>query len=269
MNLNLASRFLKEHWRSGSIVALSVILYALLIGSIAPVFLEDPSFKQLFQQYPKGLLAFLAGSTEGDLFSTEGFWSAEFLQLWWIVIVGGLLMAYAAGLVAKDMDQGTIEVVLTQPVSRVSLVLSRFAGLAVYALALVLITVVAILVTTLIFGMELKTAGLFAVGVNALIFLLTIASITLLISVIVSGRGRAVVWGVAVVLVSHLLNALGTLNETVKEFGWLSLFNYYKPQAALARGRVDWPDVLVLLAIFSVCLVLAVIIFKRKDISVT
>jgi len=269
LNLNLTTRFLKDHWRSALIVGLSVILYAALIGSLAPEFLDNPAFKKIIEQYPKAILAYLAGGTGGlNLFSYPGFWSAEFLQLWWVVMVGGLIIAYAAAALGTDLEQGTVETILTQPVGRATLILSRFAALAVYGLGQVVITMVSIAATTQIFGGELKTAGLVAVGLIGFVFILTIGSITLLISVIVNGRGRAVAWGAAVLLASHLLSATASLNATVEKFKWLSLFNYYRTQPALANGRVDWSDTVVLLVVGVVSLAAAILVFRRKDISV-
>lgn len=267
MNLNLLNRFLKEHWRSGLIIAFSLFLYALLIGSLVHDFISNPAYKHLLDQYPKALLAFLAGAG-GSIFTIEGFWSLEFLQLWWIVIVGGLVMAYAAGIVSTDMDEGTIEFLLTQPLTRSSLILSRLAGLSLYAAALVVTTMVSIGVLSQIFDVKIKATGLIAVGLAAFVFCMTIAAFTLLFSVLVKGRGRAIIYGVSVLLGSHLLNALAELNKTVKKFQRLSLFHYYRPQKLLTTGHVIWSDIAVFLVVLFVCLGLALLIFNRKDIAI-
>ncbi len=267
-NLNLFARFLKDHWRSGATIAFSLFIYALMISSIAPQFLDDPAIKALVSKYPKTLLALAAGTSGPNFFTPEGFWSTEFLQLWWVVIVGGAVIAYSAGIISTDMDLGTIEYLLTQPVRRSALIISRFAGVAAYLLMYVLVTIGSIAGLTAYFGAEVKIRGLFAVGFNAFLFVLAVAALTLLFSLAVKGRGRAVVYGVAFLLASHLLNALALINSTVEKFQWLSLFNYYQTQKLLTTGKIIWGDAAVIAGAFAVCAAASVILFNRKDIAV-
>jgi ABC-2 type transport system permease protein len=235
-----------------------------------PAMLKTPEFEQLIKSYPKAMLPLISGIVSGvNIFTVEGMLSYYFLAIWWIVIIAGFAIAFATGIVSKEMDEGTIEFLLTEPISRASVILTRFAALAFYILVLIVVTLGSIALLALVYDVEIKSARLVGVGLVGFALLLTVSAYTLLFSVIFKGRGKAVAWSVVIIFVTHLINALSGLNKTVKELRFLSLFRYYNPYKILTTGDIPWRDLAVFAVVFVVCIVLSVIIFQRKDIAVT
>lgn len=267
MNLNLLLRSLKERWISASIFALSLALYVWVILALIPVFIKNQQFKALLAQYPKALMSLFAGAGNINMFSPEGFISIEFLQLWMPIIVFGFAVTFATAIVAKEMDDGTMDLLMAQPIARTSLVLSRFTAMAAYLAALALVTVGSIGVGGRFYDVTFKVEGLLATGLLFLAFMLAIAAFSIFLSVVLRDRGQAIILAVAVFIVSHLLNALSELNETVRKFRFLSIFKYYNPYKALATGEIPWRDISIFLAITLVFLIASLILFRRKDIS--
>lgn len=235
-----------------------------------PIFLKNPEFEQLLKQYPKEMLTLLAGETgQVNIFTVEGFLSIEYLALWWIIIIAGFAITFASGIVAKEVDEGTIEFLVTQPLGRSSIIISRLLALSIYLIALIVVSLGSIGFLAPLYDVKIKTAGLFGVGFVGLTLLLVISAYTLLFSVIFKGRGKAVIYSVTLFIVAHLLNALAGFNETIEKFRFLSFFHYYQPYEILRTGEIPWINVGIFSAIVAVCVLLSLLIFQRKDIAVT
>jgi ABC-2 type transport system permease protein len=270
MNLNLVRQDLKSRWKSALIFALGLVAYGWMIIAITPMFIDAPEIEQLMEAYPEELLTALGGSVEAaGFFTPEGFLSIQYLALWWIIILSGFAVAFATGIVAKEVEEGTIEFLLVQPLARSTIVLSRFAALAVYISALVTVSMLSIGVAAARYDVELSAAGLAAVAIMGVMVMLAISSYTFLLSLIINGRGRAVAVSVAVLIGAHLLNALAPLNETLEEFRFLSFFYYYRPDELLLTGTINWSEPSFFAAVTAIGLVLSLVVFNKKDIAVT
>jgi ABC-2 type transport system permease protein len=268
MNLNLWAQALKERWLSALIFSASLFLYSLTIVAVTEPFIGEPALRQLLERYPEEVLALAAGGLSGvDMFTPEGFLTIEYFALWLIVIVGGFAIAFTTSIVSKEIDDGTISILLTQPLRRNSLILSRFLALTLYLLILLTVAFGSTGLLAPVYGVKLKVSGLLAAGVLAFAFVLVISAYTLLFSVIFKGRGRAIIFSVALFLASHLLNALAELSKTLEKVRFLSFFYYYKPYEALRTGNLPWSDLGLFLTIIIICLLLSLVIFARKDIA--
>lgn len=268
MNLNLLKRALKDRWRGASIFGLSLFLYAWMMIWFMPVFLENVQFKELIAKYPKAIMSLFAGASNIDFFSPEGFMTVEFLALWFPIIVIGFAITMATAIVSKEVGDGTMDFLLAQPISRQSLILSRFAALILYLIALVVITFGSMPLLGRFYDVTFKLKGLLVTGLLALAFFMAISAYTLFLSVILRERGHAIVASISIFIGTHLLNAFADLNETVEKFRFLSMFKYYQPYKALATGEVPWRDISIFLAIMLVFFVASLAVFRRKDISV-
>jgi len=268
MNLNLIYRDIKDRRVSMFMMSMSVLLYALVIIAIYPVFAGNAAFAQIFKQYPKALLSLLAGGGNADFFSPAGFLSIEFLSLWWPIIVGAYVMTLATAIVAKEINDGTMDVLLSQPLERWKLMTSRLAADVTLIFALDAVTMVGIWLFARAYAVEISTKGLFATGILALSMFIFLECLSLFFGMIMD-RSKALITSITVFIGSHLLNALSDLNKTVAKFRWMSFFKYYKPAAALTTGEVPWKDVALFLGLAAAFAIAAYIAFRRKDIPAT
>lgn len=267
MNLNLIYRGLKERWLSGSIFASSLVLYVWMLISFLPIIRKSVQIQQLIAEYPKAIMNLLAGTADVDFSTPEGFFSLEFLALWFPIIVYGFAVTFTTAIVAKEIDDGTMDQLLAQPISRITLVLSRFLVLILYLLALTMITLGSMRLLAPFYDATFKTSGLLVTGLLFLLFMLAISSYTLFLSVILKERGQAIIASVSIFIASHLLNALADFSDTLERLRFLSIFRYYNPYKALVTGEMPWRDLGIFLGITLVFLVASIFVFRRKDIA--
>src|SRR5712692_5004752 len=123
----LIAKVLKMHASAIASYSGGSFFYSVMVVVLFQQFMLQ--HKSFFQQYltiiPKGLLrAFNAG---GDITSFGGFVGAEYLSFIWVVIVVAFVIAFTSGALAKELEQGTLELVLAYPIGRVRFFLSKVA----------------------------------------------------------------------------------------------------------------------------------------------
>jgi beta-exotoxin I transport system permease protein len=208
----------------------------------------------------------------------------------------------AAGAIAGEIDRGTMELLLAQPVARRKVVLAHL---------LVDATVIPLLCLAFFAGINFGTAivGEFTVkpevyhelkmtppdplptytvnpwklapGMwNMAALLFAVSGYTMWISS--AGRSRNKVLGLAILitLLQFLVNVFGQLWEGIAFLRPLSVFYYYQPQAIIANGRwtadpglawtgeplVGLPVIAVLVAVGAIGYAMALRTFVRRDI---
>src|SRR5660398_109677 len=99
------------------------------------------------------LMAIL-GAAGTDFTTLGGFMGVEYLNMFWVFIVAAAVIMFAAGALGGAVDEGTMELTLSQPVSRMEVAVSRFLALAAYAGALNLVTAATLYLPGLVHGVD-------------------------------------------------------------------------------------------------------------------
>lgn len=210
-----------------------------------------------------------------------------------ITILGIWSVGRATGAIAGEIDRGTMELILAQPLARYRLVLAHLCvdGIVIPLLCLVLWAGMATGVW-LVDLHELPTPsfperrevdpGRYGWGLwNTGALMFAISGYTMWLSA--GGRQRGKVMGLAVLLtlLQFLVNVIAQLWDTLKPWKIFNVFHYYQPQQiVLAEGKwtttlsAPWPQgpllgemnlVVVLLVVGAVGYGLALWTFCRRD----
>lgn len=258
-------RFLLERKVSFSLTLLGLLLYAWMIAAIVPTIFKDiEAWEKIIKLYPKGVLAFFGGSGI-SLFTVEGFLNVEFFNPWWIFIMGGFAMAMASAIVGREMEKKTVEFLLSLPVSRFSLLLTRFLSTLLAIFLLSSLTLVTLYLFSLYYDFTLKTVGLLYLFLYGFTFTSSLASLTLFFSLFFKERSKSISVTVAILIASYLVESLSGIYDKLEWINPLALFHYYKPYQAL-KGEISY-HILVLLSLFVLFNVASFFIFHGKDIA--
>ncbi len=179
-------------------------------------------------------------------------------------------LVLAAGMIGQDFSSGTIQLLLARPVTRPGYVLSRWAGVTLAALA---VLVFELAVGTLALAarnrlpvpadaaIALAQGALTAAGTAAVMALasalatgfgdLALLLATALVGWSVSGIGNYRNWPVAV-----------RIGEEVQRFITPKL-----ELAPLLDGRVPWYDLTTYLSTVAMCLAFAIVVVNRRELS--
>ncbi len=263
------NRALLAHtWRANRLRLLIVAAGLLLWGTILPIVFD--SFGSQFQElFDSGAIPpQFAQFGGGDIFSLTGAVALGFVHPIAVGLNLVFAVGYAAAAVAGERQRGTLEVLLSRPLSR----RGTYLTLAVAGAMFVAVTIGAL--TTGAFvgsaatgrAAELGAGNLPILWLNGTLLFWAFGAIALLASVSFDRLTPAIGISLAVVLVSYFLDVLGSLWPDAKWLQPYSLFHYVDAKADLA-GLPDTSDFVVLAAVIAVAVIAALVVFPRRDLA--
>ena len=262
MRLTMRTRRLATFWFQLGILAL-----ALLIMGLWPLFKEN---WDTLSQAMGGSELFGGATVDGASPQQNTFYSYFSSQYTSTLM---LVLAYfgvwfGAGLITRDFGSGTLDVLLSAPISRTRFLLSRIAALLVLTILVVGASLVGILIGAAIWAREvdLSSLALLLVHVQMLIFTLAVAGGGLLLAILILQPGRTYGLAAGIIVIMFVILIVADIASGVEWLEKFSLFGYWNPVDQLGSGDFIWRDALVLGGVALVTAVASLAIFRRRDI---
>jgi len=261
----LIKKTIKDHKIGLLLVTAGLLFYDWFVSSLYPS-ISKLNIDQLVAKYPKALKAFF-GIT-GDFMSFEGFVNVEFFSLMWVIIVIGFLIAFSTSEVTKEIEGGTIESLLSLPVSRMKIIFTKWLTMSLAALFFSAVSTFPILLFAKLYDIKASSLGIFLIFILCFLFAWAIGSFTFAMAVIFNERSKPVFIPIALVSFSYIWNSLGRLIESIKDYRFISLFYYYDSARALTEREIGLASILVLSGIIVLSTAFAFYWFSRRDFAV-
>lgn len=266
--MTLLKQQAKQEWLT--LLVWSLALGGLIFYTVVLYQTMGESLEQL-EEAVKALPEALRGLYGGNVSLTS---FPGYLQVYgfgsWIQIPYLIYTAlFVASISTREIDRRTMEFLLSLPVERWQVILSRWLGLSVSLLVLQLVHLLAIWAGVVVIGEQADPGWYLVNQVNAWLLYLAIGSVMLALSMFVDdyGRGVGVNLGIGLGLFAFQVGtetAIGAL-KTVREWMPLSL---YDPAAIIGRGEVPWGNMAALATVALAGLLLSILLFQRKQITV-
>lgn len=224
---------------------------------------EGEAFEEMMEMFPAEVMAFF-----GDLSAMttpEGWLSIEFFS-YMPIILGIYVIQAGTGLLARDEEAGTLDLVIAHPVSRMSLFIGRYLA---FITALAGILIIAWL--GIILPMNWSTMSLGGIEVarpflSLFAEMVLFGSLGLILSMLLPSRRWASMTSGLLLVASFFITGLSQLNEDLDSVAWLSPLNYYQSQDAFASLNSEW--MIGLFAAAGVFVLVAWWRFLRRDLRV-
>lgn len=185
------------------------------------------------------------------------------------LIIGGFIAFMAASFLAGEIEQKTIDLLLSLPLRRGHLVLWRYAVLVPLVALLMLTLFVAIYIGTAIAGLSTSLVWVAYALAYVGLFALAFGAISMLISALLSDGRQAALLSIGVLFVMYFAETIGSTVASMDIITKLSLFHYVNSSDILVGHTLNLVNVVVLIGVLVVFLVLAVLAYRRKEINVT
>ena len=212
-----------------------------------------------------GPVAKLFGAA-GDVNTLTGFLHIELFSMILPALLVVLMAGMGSGFTAGEESKGTIDVLLSYPISRRSLVLEKSLALLIACVVAVAVTWFLGLVGAAISSSPLAADKLAAACLMLVLLSLAFGSIALAISAATGNRGAAIGVAVGLLVVSYLIDGLANIIDGLNAIRWISPFKYYMGNDPLRNG-VNLADAAVLAGIAAVFLIVSLIAFERRDLA--
>ncbi len=264
MNWNLIRKTVSDRRRGTLVYAGSIALYVLLICS---VFQSVQNIKQeALKNYPKNL-ARLFGVQSLDLKLFNNYIVVQFLALIWVAIVAAFVISYARTMVAGELEEGTLELLLSQPIERWQVLTSEGAVLLVAIIGIVVATVLSIFAFGSLFKVGLTYGGYGSFILLGIALFVAIAGYSFFFSAVFKEHRRAIMAAAGLTLAFYVLHFMASYSRVVDKIDWFGIFHYYNPFPVINGGEFPVKDILVLLLFGVVGFGLALWVFRTKDIT--
>lgn len=267
-NLLLKTIYTKTLWeRRKALIfwSIGIFFYGLLIISLFPTFGDAAGYAEVVENLPPIFEAFLGELA--SLSTPAGFLAAEHFSLMYPIMLTVLAVSLANGSIAKEEDAGTLELVLSRPVSRTSFVLQKVA--AMYTILLVVGTAnfLGIIAGPYVVEVELVTSNIWWASLGGVLVAGVFAGVVLFLSALTNSRGLTSAITVLLLIVSFFINSFALVVDWLEPFQKASVFYYYNVLDTLMNG-VTLSNIVVLSIVCLVFVPLAVLAFRKRDIRV-
>lgn len=263
----LRNIFLKSLWdKRYSLVwwGSGVILFVLMVMLFYPS-VNTTDYDLILQSIDPNLLKIFVGnitsfnSPEGYLNSQLFFMIMPFIFLAFSVLLGSEILA-------REEKKGTLELLLSAPISRWRVVLEKFAALTVANIILGMVLFLSLLASAWWVDMNIDTIRLWDVSIALILFGLFFGGLSLALTCIQGNRELSMGIAGGLGVVSYFLNALAPVVSELEPYQELSVFYYYIGNDPLLNG-LDWWHGAVLLISTLLLVAGGVLVFQKRDLG--
>lgn len=251
-----------------SYLIIAISLAWMLVAMWPSLSEQSANYSELIENYPEEFLRAF-GIDKNSVFDTlESFVAVENYSLMWPLLLIVLTISYGTSTIAGEIEKGTIEILLSLPVSRSVLYLSKYVAGLTLVILFTLISISAVPFFAWIYNIECSWEGQMAlVGLGGLLGS-ALLGLSMMVSSYFSERGKASAVVAGIVIVMYILNLLATLQDQYESLKYLSFFYYYDYNSALNEHSISY-EALWVFGGFSIAFALVGWWwFQKRDVSV-
>ena len=267
MNRNL---FLKEMRRNAFSLIIWMIVITLLITltmSVYRTFMENQSkITGMLTLIPKEALQFKGISNFNDLLSVLGFYSVN--NIIYMMVLGSIFaIVLSSNILLKEEYDKTAEYLLTRPLTRSEIFLSKLAVIILNVFILNLVTSLAGFIC-----MEVVKKGPFSIRAFLILSLYTLllnilfGAIGLFLSTLIKRAKPITTLSIGLVLFFYFIYTLSKITASAAKIGYLSPYRFANVDAINPAYRLDLWHLAYFIGISLLLTGLSYRIYLRKDI---
>jgi ABC-2 type transport system permease protein len=264
--LPLLTATLAETRIGTAIACFYIAAIILLVGALVPSLKAVNLGAYLTSSVGRALIGSNVGARALQTFA--GYLSVEFYSVWFGLFFGGYLAFAAGGIVARPIEDGTIELALARPFSRRRFYLERSGALLLVGLIMSVWALAAVWVDTFIFAgahVEWRWVVLTQLAGGAfLVFALGLGAVISACSNVARTAGSA---AIGLLVLGYLLNSLAGLSNRLTWMSHLSPFHYAQLSAILVQHQITWWHLVLLSGLGVSGAIAGLIVFERRDLA--
>ncbi len=267
MNRGLILKSARELWATTLLFGLAVAGFEMLLTYVVPTFFTDIEFvmqMRFVRMIFRGLLGTEIGDVVGPTLMTSIAWVHPIV----LALIWAHEITICTRLPADEIDRGTIDVLLSLPVSRTRIYVCATLVWLASGLFVLGMGMAGNLIGSRFAGSEQLTSmrQLVIIVANLFCLYLAVGGIAWLVSTLSDRRGKALGVAFGIVVASFLLNFLAQFWEPAQAVSFLSVLSYYRPLSVVQGGAWPMGDMLALAGTGVVLWLVGACVFARRDI---
>lgn len=232
--------------------------------AVYPSVRDNPELNRLVQDYPEALKAFIAFGGSVDYVSGAGYLGSELFSFMVPLLLAIAAIGSGAAAIAGEEERGTLELLLSQPVTRRRVAVEKLAATIAEVGTLSAVLWLALWAGVALTGMEISSWEALSASLTAGALALTFGAIAFLVGAATGRKALAIGLAAAVAVASYLVNALAALVNELEPLQKFSPFYHYAIGDPLRQGIAP-AHAGVLIGVAAVAAVAGIAAFDRRD----
>lgn len=265
--LPITLRSLKDKKISFAIYSVaSILLVWMFVGMFPTILQEAEQFQQLIANYPQSFFdAF--GIEEFGFDTIEKFLALEMFSIMWPIMAIFLLSSRAGHAIAGEIEKGTIEILLSKPISRIRIFAEKYLAGILTLLLFTIVAVYAVVPLAELYNIDYAIQHYAPLALISFAFGWAIFSLAMMFSAMFSERSKVYMATGGVLLVMYAANIAASLLERIENFKYISFFHYFDYDKALIHNELNITSMIVFIVCAIVFTVVGLIWFHKRDIN--
>jgi ABC-2 type transport system permease protein len=247
---NLLRRLFRRHWVFLTVIGLLLAGFQVLICTIVSSINIEGAIREISQSLPPFVQTLISEQFALGL-SSRGLIVFAWNHPVVLALLAAPMLLLASRAIAGEIEAGTMELLLSQPLSRATYLTTQiiFAILVLLALAGMMLIGVYLGLSLFNLHQALPWRTFLPVAANLIVLEAAIYGVTLLLSATARESGRVVTVALLFVLISYLVQAVVRLWPAIQFLSTYTIFEYYSPQQIVMNNLTPWRNMLILLGV--------------------
>lgn len=260
----LIRRVIHERWKGlagwfGGVIALITIQV-----SVYPTIRDSrQGWSELTEQFPE---AFRKMFRMEDYTSPSGYLSTELFSFMIPLIFIGLATTWSARAGSEEEEHGTADILLTLPISRTSILVTRMATTLLVVSLLASTTTLALVVGTNIVNMDVGVLNILQAAISCGLLATVFGGLSVAVASWTGHRGVGMGVGLGLAIASFVLYSLAPLVSAFEHLLPINPFEWTIGKTPLVHGLQPWWTV-VAIAVSGIFAAIALVAYNRHDIA--
>ena len=230
-----------------------------------PAVKDAPEFSKLFEESEALTRLFAGGFT--DLTSPEGYLNSQLYSLLVPILLLIFAIGQGSGAIAGEEEKGTLDILLSNPTTRLQVLMQKFAAMVVATSVLAFVLWLSVVIGGAIVDMDLSLWRTAQATLSGMLLGVLFGALALMLGSASGKRGLSTGVASALALGTYFIYAFAPLVQGLEPVEKVFPFYYYIGADPLTNG-LNLAHAGVLIGITAALLAVAIVTFERRDLAV-
>ncbi len=243
---------------------LLLLMYVALYPSLQS---QTQQLIDVMKSMPEGLLKALGmSSSQMTDFTLEALLASKQFSFLWQILAAILAISIAGNDLSGEIEKGTIEFLLSQPISRLKLYIARFISGSILLTFFTAVSTLLVIPLAVAFNVTYVAESYYKLFFVAWLFSIAVYSIAYCLSAISSGKGKVYGIGAGLITIMYVAFVVSALKESLDNLKFISFFHYFSSEV-LTTGIIDKLGVTIFIITIIAFSTIGAVIFIERDIA--
>ncbi len=263
--MNVFFRELRAHLRSLMIWSLVLLVFILMVFVEFEAYYNNPEMAEILTVMPEGMLEAF-GMQGANLTTINGYMSLVALYLY--ILLGIFAVLLGNNIIGKEERDKTGEFLMSMPIKRYRILISKVAAAVVNCIALTVIAGIGIGVSIYEYNPNREnTEYILQILMAAFLIQLIFLSLGLLIAAVLKGFKKSSAIAIALVVGTYMISVIQTLSDSVDFLKYFTPFKYFEASDILQHQGYESVYLLLTMIIVIGALFGVFYVYPRRDLK--